>query len=60
MLTGPEKLRKAVQSAGDSVREAAEGTGKLVIAALITAGAALLVALAALVAALRGRPSLAS
>jgi len=49
MLGGPGKLRQAVADAGQSIRTAAEGTGKLVLAALVTAAAALLAALAALV-----------
>ena len=55
MNLGPGKLRRVVADAGESIRSAAEGTGKLVVAALAVAGAALLAALAALVLVLRMR-----
>lgn len=56
MISPSGKLRDTVQQAGAAVREAAEGTGKLVIAALVTASAALLLAFAALVLVLKGKP----
>ncbi|HUY44221.1 MAG TPA: hypothetical protein VMV92_00630 [Streptosporangiaceae bacterium] len=45
-----EKLRQAVQSAAESVRDVAGNTGRLVVAALVIAGAALLMAFVALLA----------
>lgn len=55
MFSATGKLRETVQTAGDSIRQAAEGTGKLVIAALAVASGAFLLALAALVAVLKVR-----
>lgn len=55
MLSGPGKLRQVVQDAGESIRSAAEGTGRLVLAALVIASGALLVALAALLAVVKLR-----
>lgn len=55
MFGGPGKLREVVADAGESIRQAAEGTGKLVVAALAVAAAALLAALAALVLVLKMR-----
>lgn len=55
MLGGPGKLRQVVADAGESIRAAAEGTGRLVVTALAVAAAALLAALAALVLVLRMR-----
>lgn len=55
MISTPGKVRQAVESAGESIRNAAENTGRLVLVALVLAGGALLVALAALVLVMKGR-----
>lgn len=57
MLKG--RVSEVIAAAGDNIRRAAEGTGKLVLAALAVAGAALVVALAALLAVLKLRKAVA-
>lgn len=59
MLSTTAKLRQAVESAGESIRGAAENTGRLVLVALALAGAALLAALAALFLVMKRRPAVA-
>jgi len=55
MLSPSGKLRKAVEQAGDSIRQSAQEAGRLTVATLAVAGIALLVSLAALVMVLRTR-----
>ena len=55
MLSGPGKLRQTVTDAAQSIRTVAEGTGRFALAAVAVAGAALLVALAALLAVMKLR-----
>jgi hypothetical protein len=55
MLSPTGKLRQAVQSASETIRDAAGNTAKLVLAALGIASAALLLAAAALFLVLRIR-----
>ena len=57
MLKG--RVSEVIAAAGDNIRRAAEGTGKLVLAALAVAGAALVVALAALLAVMKLRKAVA-
>ena len=55
MLNLSGNLKQTVQQAGDSIRQVAQDTGRLTVAALAVAGCALLIGLAALVLVLRTR-----
>lgn len=57
MISPTGKLRHTVESAGEAIRDAAKDTGRLVLVALVLAGGALLVAVAALVLVLKGNPA---